>query len=251
MGISCTHLGRQQPTQGQTPHHKPCPLAGKDGAGEFVPPRVSGRHCPGQDGAGAMPVAVVLGHMALLGNQPGPFFLTPMEAPLLKHFFISELRAVLTAQGFPAEQYVGHNFRIGVAQQLEWHVSLGEASVTPLLSERSGEPPKKRQPAMAANHPQRRYYFSTFQTVVLGIAVCLCTQRGNTALSPLTRLLKAETPRRRHPTPYPWQRWPSSANSSVVPPAGTRTGGLLRLNQTSHCLYLQGRGTDSGHWLEN
>ena len=69
----------------------------------------------GKTGADLCPVAAVLGYIALRGDQPGPFFLTPAKTPLSKSDFIGKFRAVLGRIGLPAEDYAGHSFRIGAA----------------------------------------------------------------------------------------------------------------------------------------
>ena len=60
-------------------------------------------------------VVAVLNYITISRDQPGPLFLTLTNVPLTKQEFVTELRKVLLAVGFPAKEYAGHSFQIGAA----------------------------------------------------------------------------------------------------------------------------------------
>ena len=61
------------------------------------------------------PVAAILQYIKVRGDQPGPFFLDASRATVTKPQFITQIRGILSALGFPQHQYAGHSFRIGAA----------------------------------------------------------------------------------------------------------------------------------------
>ena len=69
----------------------------------------------GRTGRELCPVIAVLAYIEERGSQPGPFFLDVDKRPVLKPWFVAQLRGVLSALGFPPLDFAGHSFRIGVA----------------------------------------------------------------------------------------------------------------------------------------
>ena len=61
------------------------------------------------------PVRAILDYIAVRGTQPGAFFLNSSQRPVVKHWFVEEIRRILNALGLPQQQYAGHSFRIGAA----------------------------------------------------------------------------------------------------------------------------------------
>lgn len=69
----------------------------------------------GVTGADICPVVAILNYMVVSGSAPGPLFIWENGQYLTRDRFVVELRAALTAQGFPAKDYAGYSFRIGAA----------------------------------------------------------------------------------------------------------------------------------------
>jgi len=65
--------------------------------------------------AGVCPVVAVLNFMVVRGAAKGPLFVWENGQYLTRDRFVSEVRAALSALGFPAKSYAGHSFRIGAA----------------------------------------------------------------------------------------------------------------------------------------
>ena len=61
------------------------------------------------------PVVAVVAYMAARGPTAGPFFCNQQGRPMLKTYFIAELRKALTAAGLDQTAFAGHSFRIGAA----------------------------------------------------------------------------------------------------------------------------------------
>ena len=69
----------------------------------------------GTTGAELCPVRAILDYIAVCGTQPGAFFLNSSQRPIVKPWFVEEIRRVLSSMGLPQQQYAGHSFRIGAA----------------------------------------------------------------------------------------------------------------------------------------
>ena len=61
------------------------------------------------------PVAAVISFMLARGNAPGLLFTGKNGRYLTRDRFVTEIRKVLSAGGYKAQNYAGHNFRIGAA----------------------------------------------------------------------------------------------------------------------------------------
>ena len=61
------------------------------------------------------PVVAVVAYMAARGPTAGPFFRNQQGRPMLKAYFVAELRKALTAAGLDQTAFAGHSFRIGAA----------------------------------------------------------------------------------------------------------------------------------------
>ncbi len=48
-------------------------------------------------------------------SQPGAFFLNTESKPVVKSWFVNQIREVLGTLGVPQHDYAGHSFRIGAA----------------------------------------------------------------------------------------------------------------------------------------
>lgn len=69
----------------------------------------------GVTGKTLCPVTAIVSYIEARGTNPGPFFLDSSGQMVLKPWFISRIRDVLTTIGIPSHQYAGHSFRIGAA----------------------------------------------------------------------------------------------------------------------------------------
>ena len=69
----------------------------------------------GRTGSVLCPVTALLEYISDRGDRPGAFFLVTPSQHATKTWFITQLRAVLSAIGLPQHQYAGHSFRIGAA----------------------------------------------------------------------------------------------------------------------------------------
>ncbi len=61
------------------------------------------------------PVAAILEFIEVRGSQPGAFFLNTESKPVVKSWFVNQIREVLGTLGVPQHDYAGHSFRIGAA----------------------------------------------------------------------------------------------------------------------------------------
>ena len=61
------------------------------------------------------PVAAILAYMVNRGSMPGPFFRLEDGSPLVKSYFITQIREALKTAGLPYDHFAGHSFRIGAA----------------------------------------------------------------------------------------------------------------------------------------
>ena len=61
------------------------------------------------------PVLATVDYVAKRDDRPGPFFPISMRDPVLKSWFITQLRAILAAVRLPQDQYAGHSFHVGAA----------------------------------------------------------------------------------------------------------------------------------------
>ena len=59
------------------------------------------------------PVQAMCAYLALRGLSPGPLFIFPGGAPVIKSFFTTQLKKSLTWAGLTPSCYKGHSFRIG------------------------------------------------------------------------------------------------------------------------------------------
>ena len=100
----------------------------------------------GKTGSDVCPVTAILEFIELRGLQAGPFFLDSTKKPVLKPWFVAQLREVLCLIGFPPMDLAGHSFRIGAATTASL-VGLEDSMIQTLgrcnMSEpqRSGWPP--------------------------------------------------------------------------------------------------------------
>lgn len=69
----------------------------------------------GVTGTELCPVTAILHYIEARGDRPGPFFLDSSFAPVVKPWFVNQIRSILSNIGIPAHQYAGHSFRIGAA----------------------------------------------------------------------------------------------------------------------------------------
>ena len=69
----------------------------------------------GRTGSPLCPVTVVLEYIEIQGSAACPFFQGSDSQPVLKAWFVEQLRSILAAAGLPQQQYAGHRFRIGAA----------------------------------------------------------------------------------------------------------------------------------------
>lgn len=69
----------------------------------------------GATGQPLCPVTAILRYIQARGPSPGVFFRKSPSEPVLKPWFVDQLRDVLAAVGLPRHQYAGHSFRIGAA----------------------------------------------------------------------------------------------------------------------------------------
>ena len=69
----------------------------------------------GKTGSDVCPVTAILEFIELRGSQAGPFFIDSAKKPVLKPWFVAQLREVLGRIGFPPMDFAGHSFRIGAA----------------------------------------------------------------------------------------------------------------------------------------
>ncbi len=60
-------------------------------------------------------VTAILQYIGTRGATPGLFFRKSPTQPVLKPWFVDQLRDMLAAVGLPRQQYAGHSFRIGAA----------------------------------------------------------------------------------------------------------------------------------------
>ena len=61
------------------------------------------------------PILATVDYVAKRDDRPGPFFPINMRDPVLKLWFITQLRAILAAVRLPQDQYAGHSFHVGAA----------------------------------------------------------------------------------------------------------------------------------------
>jgi len=61
------------------------------------------------------PVSALLAYMARRGNRPGPLFIFQDGRPLMRPWFVTEVRKALLAAGIDPKPYSRHSFRIGAA----------------------------------------------------------------------------------------------------------------------------------------
>ena len=71
--------------------------------------------CQGLTGTPLCPLAAMLDHIAIRQNQSGPFFPNSNHKPVVKGWFIGQIRLTLESLGLPQDWYAGHSFRIGAA----------------------------------------------------------------------------------------------------------------------------------------
>ena len=69
----------------------------------------------GRTGLPLCPVIAILKFIEIRGSSAGPFFQGSDAQPVLKAWFVEQLRGILAAVGLPQLQYAGHSFRIGAA----------------------------------------------------------------------------------------------------------------------------------------
>lgn len=61
------------------------------------------------------PVAALVAYISLRQDRPGPFFINRQKAPVVKSWFVQQIRAIIGLLGLPHVDYAGHSFRIGAA----------------------------------------------------------------------------------------------------------------------------------------
>ncbi len=69
----------------------------------------------GATGDKLRPVTALLDYLGQRGDRKGAFFLGPDTKPVLKPWFVEQIRLILSSIGVAHHQYAGHSFRIGVA----------------------------------------------------------------------------------------------------------------------------------------
>ena len=69
----------------------------------------------GRTGSPLCPVMAILEYIEIRGSSAGPFFQGTHSQPVLKTWFVEQLRSILAAAGLPQQQYARHSFRIGAA----------------------------------------------------------------------------------------------------------------------------------------
>ena len=69
----------------------------------------------GKTGLPLCPVSALLAYIEVRGSAPGRFFQRADSQPVLKSWFVQQLRGILAAVGLPKQLYAGHSFRIGAA----------------------------------------------------------------------------------------------------------------------------------------
>ena len=69
----------------------------------------------GRSGQDLCPVSALLSFISARGSTPGPFFLDSGGKPIIKPWFVEQIRGCLNRAGLPQHQYAGHSFRIGAA----------------------------------------------------------------------------------------------------------------------------------------
>ena len=69
----------------------------------------------GHTGESLCPVTAIMEYTTSRGDRPGPFFILPSGDPVMKPWFIAQIRTILATIGLPQQQYAGHSFRIGAA----------------------------------------------------------------------------------------------------------------------------------------
>ena len=69
----------------------------------------------GRTGLPLCPVVAILKFIEIRGSSAGPFFRGSDAQPVLKAWFVEQLRGILAAVGLPQLEYAGHSFRIGAA----------------------------------------------------------------------------------------------------------------------------------------
>ena len=72
----------------------------------------------GKTGSDVCPVTAILEFIELWGSLARPFFLDSAKKPVLKPWFVAQLREALCRIGFPPMDFAGHSFRIGAATTL-------------------------------------------------------------------------------------------------------------------------------------
>ncbi len=69
----------------------------------------------GATGDELCPVTARLDYLGQRGDTKGAFFLGPDAKPVLKPWFVEQIRSILSSVGVAHHQYAGHSFRVGVA----------------------------------------------------------------------------------------------------------------------------------------
>ncbi|XP_064645370.1 uncharacterized protein LOC135498830 isoform X2 [Lineus longissimus] len=68
-------------------------------------------------GSAPCPIAALTDYLSLRGTTPGPLFLAPSGAPLLRRDFDRMLKLVLAFCGLDSSRFKGHSFRIGASSE--------------------------------------------------------------------------------------------------------------------------------------
>ncbi len=69
----------------------------------------------GITGTALCPVTAILHYIEARGTQAGPFFVSSSQRPVVKPWFIKQIRLILAGIGLPHHQYASHSFRSGAA----------------------------------------------------------------------------------------------------------------------------------------
>jgi len=69
----------------------------------------------GRSGTTLCPVTAILEYIESRSAAAGIFFKSTEALPVLKAWFLEQLRSIIATAGLPSQDYAGHSFRIGAA----------------------------------------------------------------------------------------------------------------------------------------